>query len=347
MDLTVKTAKARTLRPTFSFYVPADRNLIGACAEAADAVAVRGPSGPNVVEAMRREGFDGIVLFDCANYERRAKPVAPQSWFEAQARAGADRLLTTGRWVEWDPMGDALSAAVDAARAEAAEVPGVTLVLAVDSRWLTNTDGIYRTIDILKDVPEPIALVLAHRDDPLGAMTAVNNLLALTTNVPNLSFLRSDHGAIGAVAIGAVHGSVGLIPRYRHFVPPSAVGGGRVNDRTARVFIFDLMDWFTGFTIAGWGASGVNINCRFDCCGGRSLARFFDDRLNADAHNLTVLAQLGNHVLGAEPEDRRAEFSKLCNMALAHYGPMGKLSDVTEPKSQITQWAQFTYPQLR
>ncbi|MEA2704304.1 MAG: hypothetical protein QOD63_2249, partial [Actinomycetota bacterium] len=308
-----QTRTARTLSPTFSFYVSSSsEGLIRDCAASADAVVVHGRDGPQVVEAMRRHGFDGVVLFDRANYERSASSTPPGAWLEAQTRAGADRLLTGGHWVEWDRSGDELRLAVDAARDETRSIPGVTLVLAIDSRWLTTSDGLYNMIAILKDVPEPVALVLSHRDDPLGSMTAVNNLLALTTNVPGLTFLRSDHGAIGALTIGARHGSVGLMVRYRHFVPPSVTGGGRAQDRTARVFVWDLMDWFTGFTIAGWGATGVDITCKRECCDGESLARFFDERLNADAHNRTVLAALGNYVLLAEPEDRRSEFSRLC-----------------------------------
>lgn len=348
MALTTTTAGATTLGPTFSFYVPATKAaLIKECASAADAVVVHGPRGPEVVSQMRRDGFTGTVLFDRADYEPRAKPMPPNAWFDTQLGAGADRLLTGGRWVGWDTSGDALRIAVDAVRAEVEDVPNMTLLLAVDSRWLTNSDGLYRSIEILEQVPEPVALVLSHRDDPLGSMVAVNNLLALTRKVKRLSFLRSDHGAIGAVATGASHGSTGLMPRYRHFVPPTVTPGGRVHDKTARVFVRDLMDWFTGFTIAGWGATGVNLNCALDCCGGQSLARFFDERLSADDHNRTVLAWLAAHVLDSEPEDRLGEFSLLCNRALDHYGPMGKLSDVTHAKSQLEQWAQFPFPQLR
>jgi len=348
MALTTEKARATTLGPTFSFYVPATSpGLIKDCADAADAVVVHGPNGPQVVAEMRQDGFSGVVLFDRADYQRRAKPVGANAWFDAQARASADRLLTAGRWVEWATSGDAFLVAIDAVRAEAAETPGATLLLAVDSRWITNSDGIYRTIEILEQVPEPVALVLSHRDDPLGTMVAVNNLLALTKKVKRLSFLRSDHGAIGAVATGAAHGSTGLMPRYRHFVPPTVAPGGRGHDKTARVFVWDLMDWFTGFTIAGWGATGVDLNCTFSCCDGQSMARFFDERLSADDHNRTVLARLAAHVLDAEPEDRLGEFSWLCNRALKYYGPMGKLSDVTHPKAQLTQWAQFPYPQFR
>jgi hypothetical protein len=348
LTVTTPSPVARTLTPTFSFYVPSsDRLLIEACSMTADGVVVHGVNGPAVVAAMRRDGFEATVLFDRAGYERRTKATAASAWFDAQFAAGADRVLTAGRWVEWDLAGDALARAVDAVREEVGTAREVTLLFAVDSRWITTTDGLYRTIATLAQVPEPIALVLAHRDDPLGAMTAVNSLLALTRNVKDLTILRSDHGAIGAVATGAIHGSTGLLPRYRHFVPPTVTSGGRVMDRTARVFVLDLMDWFTGFTIAGWGATGVDLNCKLACCGGQSLTRFLDERLSADDHNRVVLGWLAAHVLDAEPMDRLGEFSQLCTRALGHYGPMGKLSDVTVPKSQLEQWAQFPPPQLR
>lgn len=287
-----------------------------------------------------------LRLFDRGDYERNAKLADARAWFDAQREAGADRLLTSGRWVPWGAL-DELAIAVDAARSEVRDTRDATILLAIDSRWVTRTDGLYPLIEILNAVPEPVALVLSHRDDPLSSMSAVNNLQALTTNVRRLSILRADHGAIGAVAIGAAHGSTGLIPRFRHFVPPTVVSFGRMHDRTARVFVWDLMDWFTGFTIAGWGASGVNLSCRSECCDGQPLSRFLDEGLSADEHNRVVLGRLADHVLNADPLDRVGEFSTLCNRALRFYGPMGKLSAVTSPKAQLEQWAQFPAAQLR
>lgn len=97
MAVNSRTRTARTLSPTFSFYVPSsNEGLIRDCAASADAVVVHGRNGPPVVETMRRQGFDGVVLFDRANYERSASSVPPGAWLEAQTRAGADRLLTGG-----------------------------------------------------------------------------------------------------------------------------------------------------------------------------------------------------------------------------------------------------------
>lgn len=348
MTAATENRVARTLGATFSFYVSGGKpELIAKCADSSDAVVVHGRKGPATVAQMRRGGFSGTVLFDRADYERTATAIDRGAWLDAQHEAGADRLLTSGRWVPWGNSVDAFELALDAARGDLDSTPDVTILLAVDSRWVTRSEGVCRMIEILRGVPEPVALVLSHRDDPLASMSAVSNLQALTANVGGLSFLRADHGAIGAVALGAAHGSTGLWPRYRHFVPPTVTSGGRVQDKTARVFVWDLMDWFTGFTIAGWGASGVDLECAFACCEGQPLSRFLDDRLRGDEHNRVVLGHLARHVLNADPFDRVGEFSALCNRALGNYGPMGKLTAVTSPKRQLEQWAQFPAAQLR
>ena len=138
MALTTTTAGATTLGPTFSFYVPATKTaLIQECASAVDAVVVHGPKGPAVVSEMRRDGFNGTVLFDRADYERRAKPIAPAVWLEAQAAAGADRLLTPGRWVPFEGSSDVLRLAVAAVRADAESEPRRV----PRSSWLSTAAG--------------------------------------------------------------------------------------------------------------------------------------------------------------------------------------------------------------
>lgn len=342
MALTTTAHLPATLEDSFSFYLPAtDARLVRACAELADAVVVKGPGGPKLVTAMSATGWTATVLFDRANYERGATPVEPDRWFEAQANAGADRLLTAGAWIPWDRSGEILLRAVEQEQRAASRAPGCTMLLALDCRWLRA--GLYSTIAALEGLDQPVALVLAHRGDPLGSSDAVNGLLALTRTISGLTVLRCDHGGIGAVAFGASHASMGLRTVYRHFVPPHVEARGIPNDRTARLFAWELMDWFSASRIAGWAAMEWTTSCALTCCGGQTLDRFLDDRLAADAglHNRTVLAHLANYVLGAPVTDRRRLFGRLCSDAVARYGPMGKLSEIIEPKAQLLQWAQF------
>ena len=102
-------------------------------------------------------------MFDGAGYRAALEASSRNASFEAQAEAGADRLLTQGHWSEWNLADDALSQSVDAARRDCEDSPEATLVLAMQSRWITKTEGLYRTIDVLSGVPEPVALVLSTR----------------------------------------------------------------------------------------------------------------------------------------------------------------------------------------
>jgi hypothetical protein len=332
-----------TLQNTFSFYLPPPKDLdvVREYGAVADAVVLKGPRGPKMAMSLRATGWIGPMLFDRAAYERRSAPVDAVGWFAEQAAAGADRILSPGRWVPWDQDGEGIYRAVDAELHIARSSPTATLVLAVDSRWLRK--GLEHALAALSDVDRPVALVLAHRKDPLGPTGSVGGLLTLTRGVPDLTLLRCDHGAIGALAFGAAHGSIGLTPTYRHFVPPDADGGGIPDDRTPRVFVSDLMDWFAASKIAGWGTTQVDLVCHRACCRGADLVDFFDPRyeVRADVHNVTTIAGIADHVLGAPNEDKRRLWAGLCEKAIQLYGPMGKFSMVIQPAPQLREWAQI------
>jgi hypothetical protein len=336
------TTRPATLQRGFSFYVPARPDLITTCAAIADAVVIRGPKGPAEVRRLRSTGWTGTVLFDGCAYQHPDRPTDPDDWYAKQRDAGADRLLTPGRWVPWDLDPAVMRTAVQAENDVASRADDVTVLLAIDGRWLTAR-GLNAALAALSDLDRPIALVLASRTDPLGGAGAVNGLTTLTWKIDDLTILRCDHGAIGAVAFGAVHGSIGLTPSYRHFVPPAATASAIPHDRTPRVFVWELMDWFSVGTIAGWATSRITLTCSFDCCGGAHIARFFDPRRQAEAdyHNRTVLAYLANYVLDAPTDQRRTIFGRLCDKAEQRYGNMGGFTTVIKPKAQLQQWAQF------
>jgi hypothetical protein len=344
MIATTRTAPPATLRApgTFSFYFPPPRrdvSLIQACAEMADAVVLKGPNGPKTVRAMRRGGWSGTVLFDRAAYEPNSAAVHPTDWFAAQASAGADRLLSPGHWVPWDATHDEIRRAVEEEWRRGQASPGSTLVFAVDVRWLTNR--VTSTITALSEIGQPVAVALAHRQDPLGVGGSASGLIALSRNVPGLTILRSDHAAIGAVAFGAAHGSIGLKATYRHFVPQGASGAVIPDDRTPRVFVEQLMDWFTASKIIGWAASQINVHCQRACCQGGSLDRFFDPRyeLDAERHNRTCITAIADEILNAPEDQRRRLWGRRCADAVDHYGSTGRFSEVIAPKAQLREWA--------
>lgn len=337
------TSRTLTLRQTFSFYVSGrDPNRIRTCAELADSVVVSGSSGPKTVNRLRKEGWKGIVLFDRAAYTNPTVEIDLPSWFDEQVNAGADRLLTPGCWVGSESGHLPFDAQIDSELALAIKYDA-TCTIAIDHRWLTKPSQLDEMILLLKGIDQPVALILGDTGDPLGYPRAVDALIALTKGVDRLSILRSDHGAIGALAFDAIHASIGLTTSHRHSVPPRARAYRTPNDQSVRVFVKDLMDWFTASTIGGWSTTRIIPECNLACCNGQRIDRFLNERLRTDAdlHNRTSLSDLAEQILATPPDMRRRAFGKLCYEAIERYGIMGGLTSQIIPKQQLKQWAQY------
>ncbi|HEX6395655.1 MAG TPA: hypothetical protein VFZ97_19655 [Acidimicrobiales bacterium] len=230
------------------------------------------------------------------------------------------------------------------AEIKVAQKYAATVLLALDYRWLTKSAHHDELLTVLQELDSPVAMVLGDRSDPLGHPGAVDALVALTKRVEGISLLRSDHGAIGALAFDAAHASIGLTTTHRHVVPPTVQAHGIPNDRSARVFVKDLMDWFTASTIGGWSTTRITPVCNYSCCEGQRIERFLDGRLRSDAdrHNRIVLAAIVDEILDLpESADRRRAFGRMCFDAVERYGMMGGLTTEISPKAQLCQWAQY------
>lgn len=323
--------------PTFSFYVGYDnQQQIMNSAELADGVVLRGLRGPQTIARMRRQGWEGDVLFDGTRYASTQSKIEPQRWLELQHEAEAARILTPGCFASWGQSSSGLEAQV-AAEVDFAAKNNATALIALDRRWLTR--GIEYTRAVVENSSTPLAIVLSDRGDPLALGGAVDGLISILRSRTPISLLRCDHGAIGGLAFDARHGSIGLYPANRHLYPPGASGGGKPGDRTVRLFVESLMDWFTAATIAGWSASEVEVDCPHPCCDGRPLARFLDERLQADAemHNMMVLAWLADHIICAPNEDRRRIWATRCSAAKDRYDRLAYLG--VKPSAQLRAWA--------
>lgn len=332
-----------TLRETYSFYVPGSQpDRIQACAEHGDAVVVAGKAGPKSVVALRSSGWNKVVLFDQAGYlstEPRIDP--PLKWFEEQQNAGADRILTPGVWIGVQKGSLPFGAQIESEVA-LAEKHNATCLMALDHHWLTKSAKFDEMFRSLKELKLPVALVFGDRSDPLGYPGAVNSLVALTSQLESLSILRCDHGALGALAFGASHASMGLATTYRHAVPPGVQSRCIPHDLSPRIFVRELMDWFTASTIGGWSTRRITSQCDLACCSGQHIERFLDDRLKSDAdlHNRSVLSAIAEVILDIpDPVDRRRAFGRMCSEAIEQYGIMGGLTSRIKPKTQLEQWA--------
>lgn len=324
-----------TLSPSMSIYVPASKTAsIWLAAEVGDAVTVSGQKGPGEIRKLRSQGFTKPVLFDAMGYASD-RPPEPGAWARLQAAAGADRLLLPGAYLDWDPVSMADLETLVREQSALAKAHDATALVALDARWLTKRER--DLTDALASMDCPVALVLAAKADPLATGRAVEGLRWLCARVRNLSLLRSDHGAIGAVASGAVHAAIGLNPSNRHFVPPGESAFAKAST-SARVFVPSLVDWFLAEAVASWNAAAVPLRCDLDCCRGESIARYFDPDLNADWHNMCALSDFADQVLNAERPDQAREFINRCQNAAGLYDVAG-MHGPGKAKAQLSAWA--------
>ena len=326
-------------RPTFSFYVTAHHcrqkpQIVEAAVDLADAVTVAGPMGPEVIRRLRESGLQAPVLFDGMGYAGKDLP-APDDWVGLQRGVGAARLLLPGALLAWDRNDDSEFIVTVQEQDRIAAALDATMLFAIDVRWVARRTDL--VVETLRSADQPAALVLIHRGDPLSERGAVQGLRRVVQRASGVSLLRSDHGAIGALAFGALHASVGLRTSTRHYAPP-AKGSWRRPGQSARLFVRPLLDWFLASDVAGWTAAGQAIICHLPCCNGQSLARFLDPDLDADWHNMNALADLADYVINADASDRVTEFLNECRSATGWYGLAG-FNGPEKPKAQLTGWA--------
>lgn len=325
-------------RPSYSFYLTSHkckRNPQTAihAARLAGSLTVSGPGGPTIVRRLRAEGLDIPVRFDGVGYDGEQR-LDPSEWVRAQREADAAELFLPGVLVLWDGGNDELLLNIVREQTRIAGELGASLLLALDARWIANkTDEL---VEVLSSTQRPIAIVMMHRGDPLSIAGAVAGLRRLASRVKDLSILRSDHGAIGALAFGASHAAIGLTTTTRHYAPPSTRPWRR-RDNSPRLFIRSHLDWFLASNIAGWASTGGDFECTLSCCLGRSLGRFLDAAEDHDLHNMTALADFADRIVLADRSDRGTEFLSCCNAAASRYG-LGSLYGPPEPKAQLTGW---------
>lgn len=326
-------------RPSFSFYFTAHKcktkpDTVRLAARLADSLTIAGSEGPKIARQLRTEGLNVPVRFDGTGYAREARMSASE-WIQLQRDADATELLLPGSFVAWNKDDDAEMALVIRQQGQAAGQLGASALFAIDSRWLSK--GIDPLLASLQETECPVALILAHPADPLSTPAAVGGLRRLCKCLPNLSLLRTDHGAIGALAFGAQHASMGLTTSTRHYVPPRKVARRRPSN-SARLFDRLRLDWFLVDDIAAWESAHGEFVCHLPCCQGQSLARFLDSSTDVDIHNMTALGDFADHIINVNQSDRPTAFLNSCQIAVSHYKTAG-FRGPENPKAQLTAWA--------
>ncbi|MDX6296469.1 MAG: hypothetical protein QOI51_326 [Nocardioidaceae bacterium] len=292
---------------------------------------------------LRRMGWKGRLWLD----PDTSKDVEPPSlfpnqrdWAELQREVGVDTLFTPGGWLTACDI-PAMWAAIDRQAEWARKEGGAVVNLVAHWTWLTT--GLDALVSRLSELDgAPVAIAFEDRGDPLARRGAVAGLIRLARSIPNLAVLRCDVGAIGAVANGAAHGSVGRTTTLRHV---STGAGGTRGPRYPSVFWPATMDWYLGPKLhryATWDTQGA-LRCDLAGCDGRDLGRFgrVEDAAEARQHNRHALAALVAEVLKPSPGRRAGEFAQRCRDATKRSMELAtafKAPDL-RPSPQIEAWS--------
>lgn len=291
---------------------------------------------------LRRDGFTAPLLYDAERYKgnRRWLAAAPFSHglLDQQRHLRLVALTDSGYVDAGDHAG--LAAILDrAARCE----PPVVATLPLHLAWLVDPAELDRLIDEIRDHRVTVALVLEDTADPLGRRQVLDGLLrVLRCGVPAV-LLRSDIGAVGALAHGARAAAIGVRSAQRHLYPRTEKSGyvppGPPSALIAQCLAFRRVDAL---------AEGVQLDpddrmwlCECATCRGRTvdwLATVPGDEGHrlAGAHSIEVALALRDHVLRGGLADAAASWWALCDQALNRFEELAELS--WRPPSALRAW---------
>jgi hypothetical protein len=309
-----------------------------------------GAGAIEAVHAARRQGFMHPLLTDRRRYagNSRVRGTAPfaQSWLAGQRQAGITPVLTDSGYI-----GDGDVTALRAVLRQAAEAgPGVTAVLPLHPHWLRRDAG--RLSAEITAHGVPVALVLEHRGDPLGAPEAVTGLIELMNQTQPVALLATGIAALAALAFGAAFAAVGVRGSLRHLHPATSEdepGARKARWRPAApeivaapVLTFAALPAVVHACLAAEKSSGKRAwECHCASCQGRTPEWLASaSALDASSHNFDVLSGHARRLLRCDrgPARRRA-WQAQCREALRTYDELGLAALGFEPPRLLSACA--------
>ena len=297
---------------------------------------LRGRQGFALGRWLRNHGFNGPLWLDLARYEgSQADTLFDDERLAWQLELEVHEVLSPGRLVRTpDQLGPALaqqSRWLDRAG-------GHRIVLALGRELVADHAG--PLSEWLAAAPYPLAITLEDTDYPFDRAGVVPGVARLLQVVDDVYLLRTDLGAIGAVAAGARLGAIGTAPRVRRVKrkPERAPRGGP--GPAPSVFVDDLLCFRLGTYLDEWPAEAT-VRCHRPCCDGRPLRRFTGFHLAEEAqrHNLHGVADTAHLVLRLPREERLAAFGELCRSAIgAHATWAVRARRPLRVKPHLTAW---------
>ncbi|GAA3519770.1 hypothetical protein [Actinocatenispora rupis] len=308
---------------------------------------VTGDNAIQTVRSLRRD--TSPVLVDRARYQGNSRTLADQAfdptWIRDQRALGLPWVLPDAGYVDADDR-DGLRSVL---RRTAQLGDDAVALLALNLAWLKN-QRVPVLLDAIRTVGVPVALVLEHKDDPLGVQDAMRGLLRVLALPVPVMLLRSDVSAVGALCFGAVAAAVGVDTSLRHLYPRGG-GGPPGRPREASALFRPCLAYKRIGNIAAAVARDPDNpvwQCRCRYCAGRpiTMLRTASDVGWASAlHSLDLLYQLRDETLHRTHTvlDNQTSWVEKCSLAagdcaeLAERYPGGGWA----PPKALENWVEF------
>lgn len=318
---------------------------------------VTGPQALGVTGKIRRDRPSLVLGIDLAPEKTWiAEPDTPfylgephlfaepslEASLDDQVRAGASFALTpTGHIGPGDSA--SLKAAVE--QANQLDRDDVIVRLPCDAAWVTRQYG-KQLGAVIGRSRHPVALSLAHEQDPLDRAGAPELLWDLAAAHPHLILWRTDMAALAHLANGGLAATVGFSPTLRHGVRPGQSGFQiDVSDRTPRVLLPDWLAYLRGSRIERTFAATPAPRCDCLICQGRALDRFDETtrgKFEAQAHNVAVLRQMVVDLSRVHGHARIAWWGRAVALALKSHADATAATRVTlSPSKALKAWAKL------
>lgn len=281
---------------------------------------VSGADALKVIEYLRWRGYPAVLLADRQAYKGKRRKLARQpfdpDWISRQQRLGLPAVIPDAGYVAaHDLIGLRL------VLQRSAEIPGAVALLALANWWLYD-EGLRLLQAELRQKDVPVALVLEHRDDPLGAFRILSGVVDLLRAGVTMLPLRCDVSSLGLLSHGALAAAYGSRTSIRHLYPVSDGGGGNGNARESAL-------WPTGTALHYRDLLYDAVSARphdpwWECwcrvCNGQRLDRLSTSLIEeVRQHNSASLLDLRAE-LAEIPQDKRPQWwTRRCRDAeLAH-----------------------------
>lgn len=260
---------------------------------------------------------------------------------DEQLLMGASFAITpTGHLTSGDSL------ALKAVIVKAAELKRSDAVvhLPLDARWL-KPSHISEVLEAIENSAHPVALSLAHNQDPLSIAGVAEGLQRIARIDTPVMLLRTDLAGLDFLARGGMASTVGATSTLRHGIADH-LRGYKINvaDRRTNLLWQPLLDYVRPSRLEDLYANAPEPTCDCGVCGGKALNRF-DTRTasqeEAKIHNLVAFRETFDLFRLEKGDRRRAVWCAEVRSAIAEHEAislsLGQRS-FQAPKP-LTQWA--------